>query len=63
MARGGALPLELGARQLQRRFLAHLFRIGQRAFHPRALASGFPFIAQFLQPRLCVDESFTSITH
>ena len=56
------LAFELGAREPQRRHLANFFGIDGRSLSACARLVGFTLVAQFLQPRFGVDESFSCVS-
>src|SRR5687767_12952350 len=63
MCRGFCLLLEVEARQFQRLHLPNLLRIYFRGTPGASLALGFELLHTLLDPRLCVYESFSGVTH
>src|SRR5579871_1507878 len=62
VGRGGELAIELRPREPQGLERAKRLRILHRGRMPfRSLA--FEFLHAFVNPRLCIDQTFTSITH
>ena len=57
------LPLEIGFGETKRFEFADFLRIDLRAAAAAAPPLGFPLFDLFLDPRFCVDEAFSGITH
>jgi hypothetical protein len=63
MRRRLGLTFELGFREAQRFQLPDLFRIYGRLGRAAALPFRLTFVDALLDPRICVDKSFSRITH